>query len=227
MTRKWLFALLMVGCSATAPYPKEGSLAKAAERYRSINALSGVIEEAAISGDSGMAIQRTFVAQKPDRLAVLIVRDGEPVERILCKDGEIMRVVFEQKTVFVGKGTVHDVAIAVPGVRFFFEPEQLVGKLAERLKPIGFDDTEFGRAVRYESAVELQLPTGKRTVQAGMFISEKLNLVIGGYEKSVEANGQERTLTWRMATIGVDGGADLSLFDYKIPNDYKIQRNDG
>gem|GEM_PF-6526556 len=227
MTRTLVFALFIVGCSTTAPQPEQNALARAAERYRSIRALSGVIEEASISGESGMAIQRTFVAQKPDRLAVLIVKDGEPIERIICKDGEITRIVFEQKTAFVGKGTVRDIAFAVPSLKFFFEPEALLGKLAERLKPTGHDDTEFGRAAQYESIITQELPTGKRTVQAGLFVSEKLNLVVGGYEKSVEVSGQERTLTWRMSTIGVDGGADLSLLDYKIPEDYKIQRNDG
>lgn len=227
MIRMLAFALFIVGCSAPAPQSEQDALARAAERYRSIRALSGVIEEANLSGKSGVAIQRTFAAQKPDRLAVVIVRDGEPIERIICKDGEITRVVFEQKTAFVGKGTVRDVAVAVPGVRFLFEPDALDGKLAARLKPIGHDNTEFGSAVQYESIIEQRLPTGKRTIQAGLFVSENLSLVVGGYEKSVEANGQARTLTWRMVSIGVDEGADLSLFDYKIPEDYKIQRNDG
>ncbi|MER3414024.1 MAG: hypothetical protein C4341_07285 [Armatimonadota bacterium] len=227
MMRTLLLALFIVGCSSYTPQQERDALAQAAERYRSIRSLSGVVEEASISGESAMAIQRTFVAQKPDRLAVLIVRDGEPIERIICKDGEITRVVFEQKTAFVGKGTVRDIAFAVPSLKFFFEPNALSGELAKRLKLIGHEDTEFGRAAQYESVIEQNLPTGKRTVQAGLFVSEKLNLVVGGYEKSVEATGRERTLTWRMATIGIDGGADLSLFDYKIPEDYKIQRNDG
>lgn len=220
-------ALVIVGCSPPAPQASRDVLAQAAERYRTIRALSGVIEEASIAGESAMAIQKTFAAQKPDRLALLIVRDGQPIERIICKDGEITRIVFEQKTAFVGKGSVRDVSFAVPSLKFFFEPESLPGKLAERLKLIGHDDTEFGRAAQYESVFAQELPTGKRTVQAGLFVSEKLHLIVGGYEKSVEVGGQERTMTWRMATIGVDAGADLSLFDYKIPEDYKIQRKDG
>lgn len=226
MIRTLVFALFIVGCSTTAPQPEQNALARAAERYRSIRSLSGIIEEASITGESGMAIQKTFAAQKPDRLAVLIVRDGEPIERIVCKNGEITRVVFEQKTAFVGKGNVHDVAVAVPSLKFFFEHDGIT-RLAGRLKLIGHDDTEFGRAAQYESVITQELPTGKRTVQAGLFVSEELRLIVGGYEKSVEVGGQERTMTWRMATIGVDGGADLSLFDYKLPEDYKIQRKDG
>lgn len=218
--------MLIVGCSPPAPHADADALAQAAERYRSIRSLSGVIEEASITDSSKMAIQRTFAAQKPDRLAVLIVRDGEPIERIICKNGEITRILFQDKTAFVGKGTVQDVAVAVPSLKFFFEPDGIV-RLANRLKLIGHDDTEFGRAAQYESVITQELPTGKRTVQAGLFVSEKLRLVVGGYEKSVEVSGQQRTLTWRMATIGVDEGADLSLFDYKIPEDYKIQRKDG
>jgi hypothetical protein len=218
---------ILAGCSASQN-PTADPLATSARAYQSLQAMSGVIEEANITPAGEHALQKSFYARRPDQVAVLIVRNGEPVEKILCKGDTVTRLIFKDKLAVITKGKPLDVAAVVPGLRFFFQPDALTTDPIKKMKLLGEDETPFGKAWQYESVAEVALPEGKKyQVQAGFFVEQSRGLIVGGYEKGLGDAGNGRLITWRLTEFKLNDMAERTLLDAPIPEDYKIQRQDG
>ncbi|RMG26679.1 MAG: hypothetical protein D6724_01305 [Armatimonadetes bacterium] len=227
-SRLAILFLFVAGCAAGPTQTSVEPLEKAAKTYGQLNAISGVIEEANITPGGEHALQKTFSARRPDEVAVLIVRNGEPLEKLVCKGDTVTRLVFKDKLAVVTKGKPMDVAALVPGLRFFFHPESLTTDPFKKMKLIREDETPFGEAWQYESVAEVALPEGKAyQVQAGFFVEQSRGLIVGGYEKGIGDAANGRLMTWRLTEFKLDDTADLTLLTAPIPEDYKIQRQDG